>query len=356
VYRLMGDREDAYDLTQEAFLRVYLDLPRARPAHVQGWVYRIATNVCLDALRHRALVRWASLEGPSGAGGGGGGGGGRGARLAVATPLTGLWRDSRSRSGGGAHRPPALGVARAPDPDADPERCALRAEQAREVHAVLERLPRRYRAALVLREWRGLSYAEIGAAFGVSLSAVKTLLFRARVRFRDEWARTCDRPPPAAGGTPAPPRRRTSTVAPRRDAPGSEEESVSKYLVFQAETFADRRLLLAALADLGYRDVEEGEALALHGYRGDPRPETAELVVRRWHVGPVSNDLGFARTPAGYVPILSEYDQRTLHGGRFLARLRTAYSERAVEELRRRLGGTVQRTVEGDIVRIRVRF
>jgi RNA polymerase sigma-70 factor (ECF subfamily) len=95
-------------------------------------------------------------------------------------------------------------VARAPDPDADPERCALRAEQAREVHAVLERLPPRYRAALVLREWRGLSYAEIGTALGVSLSAVKTVLFRARVRFRAEWTRTCDRPPSAAREAPAP--------------------------------------------------------------------------------------------------------------------------------------------------------
>jgi RNA polymerase sigma-70 factor (ECF subfamily) len=206
VYRLMGDREDAYDLTQEAFLRVYLDLPRARPAHVQGWVYRVATNVCLDALRHRALVRWTSLEGRPGVawGDGGGGGVGREARLALATPLVRLWRDGRSRGGGGADRPPALGVARAPDPDTDPERCALRAEQAREVHAVLEQLPPRYRAALVLREWRGLSYAEIGTALGVSLSAVKTVLFRARVRFREEWTRTCDRPPSAAREAPAP--------------------------------------------------------------------------------------------------------------------------------------------------------
>jgi hypothetical protein len=131
---------------------------------------------------------------------------------------------------------------------------------------------------------------------------------------------------------------------------------VSKYLSFQAEAFADRRLLLAALADLGYRDVEQGEALALYGYQGDRREETAELVVRRRHVGRLSNDLGFRRTPDGLVPVVSEYDRRTLLGGRLLERLRTAYSEQAVEEVRRRLGGTVQRTVEGDVVRIRVRF
>src|SRR5438876_10120610 len=102
---------------------------------------------------------------------------------------------------------------------------------------------------------------------------------------------------------------------------------MSKYLVFPDIVFKDRRLLLAALADLGYGEVEEGEALPLHGYQGDRRPETAEIVVRRRHLGSASNDLGFARTAAGYVPVVSEYDQRVLHGGRFLVRLRTAYSE-----------------------------
>ena len=131
---------------------------------------------------------------------------------------------------------------------------------------------------------------------------------------------------------------------------------MSKYLVFQDYVLKDRRLLLAALADLGYTEVEEGEALPLYGYQGDRRPETAELVVRRRHLGSASNDLGFARTPAGYVPIVSEYDQRVLHGGQLLVKLRTAYSERVVEEVRRRLHGAARRTVEGDVVRITVRY
>ena len=78
--------------------------------------------------------------------------------------------------------------------------------------------------------------------------------------------------------------------------------------------------------------------------------------MRRKHLGSASNDLGFARTPAGYVPIVSEYDQRVLHGGRLLVKLRTAYSERVVEEVRRRLHGTARRTVEGSVVKITVRF
>ena len=131
---------------------------------------------------------------------------------------------------------------------------------------------------------------------------------------------------------------------------------MSKYISFADVTFKSRELLLAALAELGYGAVEEGVHLPLYGYQGDRRPETAELVIRRQHVGHASNDVGFARTDQGYVPIISEYDQQTLLDGHFLVRLRTAYSERVVEEVRRRLNGTARRTVEGNLVRIRVRF
>ena len=131
---------------------------------------------------------------------------------------------------------------------------------------------------------------------------------------------------------------------------------MSKYLTYPEITFRDRRLLLAALRELGFAEVEEGEALSLYGYQGDRRPETAELVVRRRHIGPASNDLGFTRTAGGYTPLISEYDERTLLGGRFLASLRTAYSEQVVQEVTRRLQGTARRTVEGNVVRIRVRY
>ena len=131
---------------------------------------------------------------------------------------------------------------------------------------------------------------------------------------------------------------------------------MSKYLQFPDILFTDRRLLLAALGNLGYGEVEEGEALPLFGYQGDQRPETAQIVVRRQHLGSASNDLGFTRTPHGYVPLVSEYDQQTLQGGRFLVQLRTAYSERVVEEVKRRLHGTARRSMEGSVIKIRVRY
>ena len=131
---------------------------------------------------------------------------------------------------------------------------------------------------------------------------------------------------------------------------------MSKYLTFPEILFKDRRLLLAALAEIGFADVEEGDQLPLYGYQGDRRPETAEIVVRRQLIGHASNDLGFALSPSGYVPVISEYDERTLLGGRFLTRLRTAYGEAVVEAVRRRLHGTAHRTIEGGVVKIRVRY
>lgn len=131
---------------------------------------------------------------------------------------------------------------------------------------------------------------------------------------------------------------------------------MSKYLQFPDILFTDRKLLLAALRNLGYGEVEEGEALPLFGYQGDQRPETAQIVVRRQHLGSASNDLGFTRTPQGYVPLVSEYDQQTLQGGRFLVKLRTAYSEHVVEEVKRRLHGTARRRTEGSLIKIKVRY
>ena len=131
---------------------------------------------------------------------------------------------------------------------------------------------------------------------------------------------------------------------------------MSKYLVFSDVVFKERRLLLGALSDLGYTEVDEGHALPLYGYQGDHRPETAELVIRRQHLGAASNDVGFMRAGDGYVPIVSEFDQRAVQGGELLVRLRAAYSERVVEEVRRRLHGTARRHVEGNLIKISVRY
>lgn len=78
--------------------------------------------------------------------------------------------------------------------------------------------------------------------------------------------------------------------------------------------------------------------------------------MRRRFIGPASNDLGFARTAEGYTPVISEYDRRTLHGGKFIARLRTAYNERVVGEMQRRLRGTLRKEAQGSTLKLKIRF
>jgi hypothetical protein len=131
---------------------------------------------------------------------------------------------------------------------------------------------------------------------------------------------------------------------------------MSKYLTFTEIVFPDRALLCQALAACGFTQVEEGASLTLYGYRGDARPETGQLVVRRQHLGRYANDLGFTHTPAGYVPIISEYDQSQLQGGQFLTRLRTAYHEAAAQRLALQLKGSVARQQVGQTIKLTIRY
>jgi RNA polymerase sigma-70 factor, ECF subfamily len=148
IYRLVGNPEEARDLTQETFLRAYAGLPKIdRELKVGPWLYRIATNLCMDQLRRRKLIRWEPWDG----------------FLSFFHPQQ-VARDN-------------------------PERDALRHESRELVHRVLDELPPKYRLCLVLREYQGLSCEEIGEVIGSSRSAVKSLLFRAREEFRQVYDR-----------------------------------------------------------------------------------------------------------------------------------------------------------------------
>lgn len=73
----------------------------------------------------------------------------------------------------------------------------------------------------------------------------------------------------------------------------------------------DQEMLLKALADLGFTQVEtHAEAQRLYGYQGDLRQEAAEVIIRREFIGKASNDIGFKRGPGGtFEAIISEYDR-----------------------------------------------
>jgi hypothetical protein len=89
----------------------------------------------------------------------------------------------------------------------------------------------------------------------------------------------------------------------------------------------DAATLVAALETMGFSSVEvHDQPQSLYGYQGDVRPETAEVIIRRRHVGRASNDIGFARRPDGSLEaIISEYDRRR-YAAAWLTELTRAYS------------------------------
>ena len=145
AYRMVGNAADAADLTQDTFLRAYRALEKAGDAlNVSAWLHRIAVNACLDVLRRRRRVSWL--------------------------PWPAAWHDAHSAS--------RLD---------DPENHLIASETQRAVRRALDALSPRARQALILREYEGLSYAELGAVLGVSPQAVKSILFRAREEFRKHY-------------------------------------------------------------------------------------------------------------------------------------------------------------------------
>lgn len=146
-YRMLHNHDDAREATQETFLRVYRALPRFNGLmHLGSWVLRIATNVCLDDVRYQEK----RIKGD--------------AQLDV---LMEMPSDQRL----------------------DPAHAALRTVDRDRITQVLNELPTLHRAAIVLRDVHGLSYAEIAAILQVTECQVKNYLHRGRRAFREEWLR-----------------------------------------------------------------------------------------------------------------------------------------------------------------------
>lgn len=143
AYRLVGSREEALDLSQEIFLRVYENLDRFDPRRpFKPWLYRIATNYCYDFLRRQGRRR-ESVEEVS---------------FAAGEALA--------------------------DKHVNPEAAVLRGEVQRVVEEVIASLPARYRPAVILRYVEGMSYQEIAEALQLPLGTVKTYLHRSRELLR----------------------------------------------------------------------------------------------------------------------------------------------------------------------------
>ncbi|MCZ6550909.1 MAG: sigma-70 family RNA polymerase sigma factor [candidate division NC10 bacterium] len=149
MYRMVGERGFAEDLTQEVFLKAYDALPRfRREAAFATWLFRIAHNHCLNALR----------------------------------------RKGREISESSLAKDPANGnpLARFADPSALPDE---KLEQ-RELHAVVQtklaELTPEHRAVLVLRDIQGLSYDEIASALNLEGGTVRSRIHRARMELKEK--------------------------------------------------------------------------------------------------------------------------------------------------------------------------
>jgi RNA polymerase sigma-70 factor (ECF subfamily) len=133
AYRLTGNDDDAYDLVQEALLRVRKGLQSYQPGSMEGWLSRIVTNVFLDEVRRKKRRPLEALpDDPE--------------RLLPASP------------------PADEPVDRLPD----------------HVQAALRSLPEDFRAAVVLCDVVGLSYEEIGETLEIPVGTVRSRIHRGR--------------------------------------------------------------------------------------------------------------------------------------------------------------------------------
>jgi RNA polymerase sigma-70 factor (ECF subfamily) len=157
-YRMLGSAFDAEDAVQETMVRAWQSLDRFEGrSSLRTWLYRIATNVCLDALSDRSCRARPIEDGPNGS------------------------VDDRLESRERTHWLEPIPDARVLPPDASPfELTALRQSIRLAFVAALQHLPPRQRAALLLSEVLGWSAAEVADCLNMSVAAVNSALQRAR--------------------------------------------------------------------------------------------------------------------------------------------------------------------------------
>lgn len=147
AWRLVGDRDLAEDVAQEALLRAYRSCARYNgQAEVSTWLFTIARNLCLNARRDRARHPASSL--------------------------------SSNRDGSSTDLPNTT--------TEQPDAALHRAELAKAINEAVESLPERQRTALVLAKYEKMPYEEIAKVMGTSVGAVKLCVYRAREALREK--------------------------------------------------------------------------------------------------------------------------------------------------------------------------
>lgn len=155
IYRLLGSQDDADDLTQEVFTRAYVswnDLYDRE--NLSPWLYRIATNLCVDLLRRRKRISWWPLA---------------------------------HRNHAGEH-PDGAGEDDFPYLLSDNGGIPEIAER-EHIRLTLANMPHDYAIVLVLNAAQGLPYQEIGNIVGISPNAAATRISRAKRMFAEQYQR-----------------------------------------------------------------------------------------------------------------------------------------------------------------------
>ncbi|HKQ79702.1 MAG TPA: DUF1257 domain-containing protein [Blastocatellia bacterium] len=132
---------------------------------------------------------------------------------------------------------------------------------------------------------------------------------------------------------------------------------MSKCMTFPEVVFKDRDLLIAAFEEIGCGYTRQGADLEMGRYYSDQLEQKVEIVIPRGAVGNSFGDIGFAWTESGeYRPVMDDLDRSRALDGRFIPKLRAAYNERVVTKVAAKLRGTIHRSVEGGVVKIKVRY
>lgn len=141
--RMLGNEEDAYDISQDAFLKAYTNLSGFRgDCKFSSWLYKLTTNLCLDFIRKRNRHKVIPL----------------------------VYEDDNGDSE----------YLEIPDETYSPEVQTEQKQMRESVRTGLNRLPPQQREILVLREIGGMRYDEIGSQLGIEEGTVKSRIFRAR--------------------------------------------------------------------------------------------------------------------------------------------------------------------------------
>lgn len=143
---LLHDRRDAEDVAQEVFIQVFKSLNRfRRQSALATWIYRIAVNKSINFLRHSKSRRYAlNLE------------------------------DADSDAFAGAYS----------DPEETPSDILLNKELQKTLHRAIDSLPLKQRIAFSLHKYEDLSYQEVAETMETSLSAVESLIHRAKLNLQ----------------------------------------------------------------------------------------------------------------------------------------------------------------------------